>query len=46
MHEKINDEIIYKACQLCPNDNNTAIDQLLSGQIFTLIEQQEKAEAA
>jgi len=26
MHENITDEIIYKTCQICPNDNNTAID--------------------
>lgn len=39
LHEKFNDDIIYKACELCPNDNNTAIDHILSGQIFQLIEQ-------
>ena len=31
MQEKMTDDIILKACQLCPNDNNTAIDHLLSG---------------
>lgn len=39
MGESITDDIIVRACEICPNDNNTAIDYLLSGQIYQLIEQ-------
>lgn len=37
MGDEINDDIIVKACEICPNDNNNAIEQLLNGNIFELI---------
>ena len=31
------DDVIYKACEISPNDNNNAIEQLLSGNIQKLM---------
>ena len=45
MDAKINEDIVYKACQLCPQDNNTAIEYLLSGQIYPMIERFDREQA-
>lgn len=36
MQDDLTDELILKACQMCPNDNNSAINLLLSGEIHKI----------
>lgn len=37
MGEEFNDDIIAKACELSPDDNNNAIELLLNGNVYEMI---------
>ena len=46
MGTEYSDEVILKACEVSPNDNNNAIEQLLSGTIQQLMEQEKDGQQA